>query len=226
MISSSQATGCGQSLLATRLLSQAATSTSGKCDVPEGHQNSDLSPTACHIGLNRRRDLSLRQDLCLFRPEGKATLKDIFKVCWVQQAGAAGSSIAPFCSQPGRLSRLQHCVSSTQLSRTYFVQHGWFLEYNSGLRLDGGPGQVNEVSLGHFLLKQLGLNILQCCTWMRWPCSCSFCVPAHTTDISAIVLQSKVVGVFGVPDMGKVCGEKHAPNFMQNVSGLATNTDI
>ena len=38
------------------------------------------------------------------------------------------------------------------------------------------------------------------------------------------MLQSKVVGVFGVPDMGKVCGEKHAPNFMKNVSGLHDNT--
>ena len=99
MVSTSQATGCSQSLLATRLLSQAATSTSGKCDVPEGHQNSDLSPTACHIGLNRRRDLSLRQDLCLFRPDGKSTLKDIFKVRCVQQAQAAGSQFTLAVSQ-------------------------------------------------------------------------------------------------------------------------------
>ena len=51
-----------------------------KCDVPAGHQNSDLRSVACHIGLNRRRDLSLREDLCLFQPGGKATVKDIFKV--------------------------------------------------------------------------------------------------------------------------------------------------
>lgn len=55
-------------------------SRSEKCDVPAGHQNSDLRSVACHIGLNRRRDLSLREDLCLFQPGGKATVKDIFKV--------------------------------------------------------------------------------------------------------------------------------------------------
>lgn len=51
-----------------------------KQDVPEGHKNSDLRSVACHIGLNRRRDLSLREDLCLFQPGGKATVKDIFQV--------------------------------------------------------------------------------------------------------------------------------------------------
>ena len=49
-------------------------------DVPEGHKNSDLRSVACHIGLNRRRDLSLREDLCLFQPGGKSTVKEIFKV--------------------------------------------------------------------------------------------------------------------------------------------------
>lgn len=51
-----------------------------KTDVPAGHQNSDLRKQVCHIGLNRRRDLSLREDLCLFQPGGKATVRDIFKV--------------------------------------------------------------------------------------------------------------------------------------------------
>ena len=49
-------------------------------DVPEGHKNSDLRSVACHIGLNRRRDLSLREDLCLFQPGGKSTVREIFKV--------------------------------------------------------------------------------------------------------------------------------------------------
>lgn len=30
-----------------------------------------------------------------------------------------------------------------------------------------------------------------------------------------------MVGVFGVPDMGGVCSEKHVPNYLQNVSRLA-----
>ena len=29
-----------------------------------------------------------------------------------------------------------------------------------------------------------------------------------------------MVGVFGVPDMGGVCSEKHVPNYLQNVSAL------
>ena len=54
--------------------------TNERCDVPEGHRNSDLRKSVCHIGLNRRRDLSLREDLCLFRPGSKATVKEIFGV--------------------------------------------------------------------------------------------------------------------------------------------------
>lgn len=57
-----------------------ASGRSEKCDIPAGHQNSDLRNVVCHIGLNRRRDLSLREDLCLFRPGGKATVGEIFKV--------------------------------------------------------------------------------------------------------------------------------------------------
>jgi hypothetical protein len=49
-------------------------------NVPEGHWNSDLSDVACNIGLNRRRDLTLRQDLSLFRQESKYSLADVFKV--------------------------------------------------------------------------------------------------------------------------------------------------
>jgi peroxiredoxin len=50
--------GCSIRSLASA--AQAATASSGKYyDVPEGHINSDLSPTACNIGLNRRRDLTL-----------------------------------------------------------------------------------------------------------------------------------------------------------------------
>lgn len=34
-------------------------------NVPEGHQSSDLSDVACNIGLSRRKDLTLRQDIRL-----------------------------------------------------------------------------------------------------------------------------------------------------------------
>ena len=56
-------------------------------DVPEGHKHSDLRSVACHIGLNRRRDLSLREDLCLFQPGGKATVREIFKVKVIYEKG-------------------------------------------------------------------------------------------------------------------------------------------
>jgi hypothetical protein len=49
-------------------------------EVPEGHATSDLSNFACHIGLGRRRDLTLRQDLRLWSGQGEVTLADVFKV--------------------------------------------------------------------------------------------------------------------------------------------------
>ena len=159
MVSSSQATGCSQPLLATRLLSQAATSTSGKCDVPEGHQNSDLSPTACHIGLNRRRDLSLRQDLCLFRPDGKATLKDIFKVRWVQQASAAGS-----LNSSGLLSAKEGKQITALCQSSSPVRHASFagcVHVEMWFGLTCGPWAWASQE-GHCALRQLGLYILQC----------------------------------------------------------------
>ena len=70
----------GRSLLSTSAALNVHPRCQEKQDVPEGHKNSDLRSVTCHIGLNRRRDLSLREDLCLFQPGGKATVKDIFKV--------------------------------------------------------------------------------------------------------------------------------------------------
>lgn len=31
-------------------------------------------------------------------------------------------------------------------------------------------------------------------------------------------MQGHLVGVFGVPDMGPACSDKHVPNFLKNVS--------
>lgn len=50
-------------------------------DVPEGHAKSDLSPHVCNIGLNRRRDLTLRADVLLFGKQASGTsLASLFKV--------------------------------------------------------------------------------------------------------------------------------------------------
>ncbi len=73
------------------LLQQAAQPAAGPTRdvgvVPPGHLNSDLSPTACHIGLGRRRDLTLRQDLALHVDGSKQPLEQVFKV-----RGACGAS--------------------------------------------------------------------------------------------------------------------------------------
>ena len=59
--------------------------------MPQGHLESDLSANVCNIGLGRRRDLTLRQDLCLYDLSGKKTsLADVLKVC--QMTGLIASS--------------------------------------------------------------------------------------------------------------------------------------
>jgi hypothetical protein len=49
-------------------------------DVPEGHQSSDLSDVACNIGLSRRKDLTLRQDIRLTVDGQPAPLAALLKV--------------------------------------------------------------------------------------------------------------------------------------------------
>ena len=49
-------------------------------NVPTGHHNSDLSSAACNIGLSRRRDITLRQDLKPYVDGKPALLADVFKV--------------------------------------------------------------------------------------------------------------------------------------------------
>lgn len=56
--------------------------------VPEGHQHSDLSDQACNIGLSRRKDLTLREDLRLTVRGEKKTLAELLKVG--QGAAASG----------------------------------------------------------------------------------------------------------------------------------------
>lgn len=129
-----QLAGFSRSLSSTAFAASQYGRTSEKCDVPAGHQNSDLRKSVCHIGLNRRRDLSLREDLCLFRPGSKSTVKEVFGV-----------------------------------RQQYLVWHG---------------------ALGH---ARLLLPRVSC------------------------LLQGCLVAVFGVPDMGPACSEKHVPSYLNNV---------
>eukprot|EP01025_Chloroclados_australasicus_P061733 TRINITY_DN8113_c0_g5_i1.p1 TRINITY_DN8113_c0_g5~~TRINITY_DN8113_c0_g5_i1.p1 ORF type:complete len:211 (+),score=14.95 TRINITY_DN8113_c0_g5_i1:344-976(+) len=47
-------------------------------NVPAGHHNSDLSNSVCHIGLNRRRDITLRSDIKVFLNEAPSNLAGVF----------------------------------------------------------------------------------------------------------------------------------------------------
>lgn len=60
--------------------SAASSTTRSTYAVPEGHHGSDLSSTVCHIGLGRRRDLTMRQDLRLHDGEQQLTLAQVFHV--------------------------------------------------------------------------------------------------------------------------------------------------
>lgn len=62
-------------------------------DVPEGHVNSDLTNFTCHIGLGRRRDLTLRQDLRLWSGEEEKTLADVFKGKKIVLVGMPGGKV-------------------------------------------------------------------------------------------------------------------------------------
>jgi len=70
-------------------------------NVPEGHHDSDLSSTACHIGLGRRRDLTLRQDLCLWDQGSKLSLADVFKGSKTLLVGFPGGKICTEQHLPG-----------------------------------------------------------------------------------------------------------------------------
>lgn len=51
-------------------------------DVPEGHQNSELSDASCNVGLTRRKDLTLRTDIFLAIDGEKVGLPHLLKVGW------------------------------------------------------------------------------------------------------------------------------------------------
>jgi hypothetical protein len=67
--------------------SPASATAKSTANVPLGHHDSDLSSVACHIGLGRRRDLTMREDLGLWKNGGtRIKLADVFRV----RGGAAG----------------------------------------------------------------------------------------------------------------------------------------
>ena len=73
---------CSSGVRQALFSAQAATScaTNPYYDVPEGHKNSDLSQAACNIGLSRRRELTLRQDVKMELDGQTKTLAEVFKV--------------------------------------------------------------------------------------------------------------------------------------------------
>lgn len=48
--------------------------------IPAGHRSSDLRQEVCNIGLNRRRDLTLRGDIKVSTTEGPQRLSTLLKV--------------------------------------------------------------------------------------------------------------------------------------------------
>jgi hypothetical protein len=81
-----------QTLLQCDFSAAAASTAKSTYNVPEGHHNSDLSNTACHIGLGRRRDLTMRQDLRLWDGDKPLSLAEVFHVSggWCGWCGWCG----------------------------------------------------------------------------------------------------------------------------------------
>ncbi|KAL6759726.1 peroxiredoxin type II [Haematococcus lacustris] len=104
VLQSSRFSTCGsQAFSSTRsFAAQAATlPTRIAGDVPPGHLDSDLSPTVCHIGLGRRRDLTMRQDLCLWLGGEKRSLASLFKGKKVMVVGFPGGKVCTEKHIPG-----------------------------------------------------------------------------------------------------------------------------
>eukprot|EP00798_Chlamydomonas_sp_ICE-L_P016614 gene16614-22857_t len=70
-------------------------------DIPEGHMDSDLRDVACNIGLGRRRDLTMRQDLCLWKNDTKLSLADVMKGKRIILVGFPGGPVCTEKMLPG-----------------------------------------------------------------------------------------------------------------------------
>lgn len=84
-------------------------------NVPEGHHGSDLTSSACHIGLGRRRDLTMRQDLALWKQDAKLSLADVFKVRWGHMPAAA---VVRMCSHMAWLHLRHTCTAFASVTAT------------------------------------------------------------------------------------------------------------
>lgn len=71
-------------------------------NVPLGHHDSDLSSVACHIGLGRRRDLTMREDLGLWKNGStKIKLADVFRGAKALLVGFPGGKVCTEQQIPG-----------------------------------------------------------------------------------------------------------------------------
>lgn len=105
-----------QALFQAEFSAAAASTAKSTYNVPEGHHNSDLSSTACHIGLGRRRDLTMRQDLRLWDGDKPLTLAEVFHVSgW----GCGAVGLVPLVDAVGGLAGQAGRVVASQLSRAH-----------------------------------------------------------------------------------------------------------
>lgn len=86
--------------------SDATPSSSGSAhNVPAGHHASDLSPQVCHIGLRRRHDMCLRQDLKLWQTgdctKPPLSVAEVFKGYKALLVGFPGGKVCTERHLPG-----------------------------------------------------------------------------------------------------------------------------
>ncbi|KAI8464571.1 MAG: Redoxin-domain-containing protein [Monoraphidium minutum] len=76
-------------------------------NVPLGHQDSDLSSVACHIGLGRRRDLTMREDLGLWKNcDTRLTLAEVFRGAKALLVGFPGGKVCTEQHIPGYIAAI------------------------------------------------------------------------------------------------------------------------
>lgn len=82
--------------------SSAAATAKSTANVPLGHHDSDLSSVACHIGLGRRRDLTMREDLGLWKSgDARVSLGDVFRGAKALLVGFPGGKVCTEKHIPG-----------------------------------------------------------------------------------------------------------------------------
>ncbi|KAL4425536.1 hypothetical protein ABPG75_009552 [Micractinium tetrahymenae] len=124
--------------------------------VPEGHQHSDLSDAACNIGLSRRKDLTLREDVKLVVGGQPRTLAELLKG---QKAVVFG---VPDCGKVCSESHVPSYLAAWDELRQHGVTrllcvavgdpaaaHGWARSLGAGVA-DGSKVQVVADANGAF----------------------------------------------------------------------------